>query len=115
MDEIIGSEDVPEWEKDSIKRNRIKYFKIIGIDLGDDYNNYAKNKEIWPSKDAVNDILNVRREMRINYSSEYYSNMLPAKSIIEESKDKGFLDIKEDEFIGVYTRSRWYGHNMCDS
>ena len=115
MDEIIGSEDVPEWEKDSIKRKRIKYFKIIGIDLGDDYNNYAKNKEIWPSKDAVNDILNVRREMRMNYSSEYYSNMLPAKSIIEESKDKGFLDIKEDEFIGVYTRSRWYGHNMCDS
>ena len=46
QEDILNNPDTPEWQINSIKASRIKFFKNQGFDLGDDYETYLHNEEI---------------------------------------------------------------------
>ena len=72
--ELLNDEKTMPWRKDSILSDRIEYFKIMGIDLGNDYNNYINNEEvrkIWPSSEMADRIVKSRNK---------YLNMVNNKS-----------------------------------
>ena len=65
-----------EFIKDSIIKDRIKYYKKIGIDLGDDYNNYLNNPKcmsITPTKERADKIKKTRESLYSQEQEEYIS------------------------------------------
>ena len=71
------NEEIIREDNNRIKQERIKYFKSMGIDLGDDYESYEKDeqcKKIWPSKDFIEKVKEDRKITIKNHNREVYSN-----------------------------------------
>lgn len=107
-DKALEREDESDWKKESIKEERIKYFKRNGIDLGNDYSLYIQNEEvkrIWPSKERVVRFIESRDRLQNEFNNEYYTNTQAHKEVREEIDSHHLLD-KEDSFnAALYTRS----------
>lgn len=93
--QILDDTDSLEWKKDSIYRDRVKFFKKKGIDLGDDYQIYANNFEclkIMPSSDFADKIISIRERLAKQERKEYImstSNYKEQSAIIDKL---GLLD-----------------------
>ena len=64
-----------KWKADSIKRNRVEYFKLLGIDLGEDYEAYVNASEcqkIWPSKQIVQRVIDTKNKYLNKYNNELF-------------------------------------------
>ena len=96
LDSILTSSS----QLEKIKSKRIDYFKLMGIDLGDDYEAYSE--EVSKVQDRIIEVLQERQRLKDSYLREYYDNMLPQKKILEEAKIRGFLDVDLDESAGMY-------------
>ena len=86
------------WQKDSIKTDRIKYFKNFGLDLGDDYESYLNNPEaqkLTPSKELVERIKNTQQKIYKQMLNAYYTNIPEYKKNRARIEALGLLD-KED-------------------
>lgn len=94
-EEELKKRDVKLYRQETIKSNRIKYFKYHGIDLGDNYEDYVNNpkcREIWPSQEMV-----ARIEERYNYyrnkaNIEYFTNFDIYKETMDKTTSMGLLD-----------------------
>lgn len=89
-----------DWQKDSIKRDRIDFFKKHGIDLGDDYNLYVANPEcqkLIPTQELINKIANRKKELNELLLNEYYKSTSEYKTNRERIEEKGLL-IKDDGY-----------------
>lgn len=104
----LESSDTTDWEKGNIKSDRIKYFKALGIDLGDDYESYVGLPE-WPSQEQIEAILTARENCSSDFNREYYTNMYPQRENIEEMRARGFLDIDPNEFAEMYMENSGMG------
>lgn len=102
ISEKLRSEKTAEWVKEFIIENRIKYFKSIGIDLGDDYNNYLKGNIPWPEEQKADDFIAKKQKIANDYNIEYYSQCYPQNEIIEEMKNRGFMDIDLAGLASIY-------------
>lgn len=98
-------------ESKYIKNNRIKYFKSLGIDLGDNYEEYINNPEVrrlWPSKVMINEIEKVKREI---YEATIKSFFLTVPMYQENKKtleETGFTDKRETPFqFQNYLKNCW--------
>ncbi len=109
MNDKMNDDNTDEWEKDSIRRNRIEYFKSIGFNLGDDYEEYLNNSNIWPSKDTITKIMQIKKEKQNGFYIYYYNNMLPQKDRVEEERSKGFLEIDEKDSAQHYMHDKGRG------
>lgn len=66
-----------QWQKESIIRDRIKFFKNMGIDLGDNYEAYINNTEcqkIIPPQNIVRRIESRKKELNDIMLSQYYKS-----------------------------------------
>ena len=66
-DAILLDNDIFSDAKKSIIKDRINYFKKLGIDLGNDYEAYVNSEEcqrLWPSKELIEDI----KELKAYYT-----------------------------------------------
>lgn len=94
-DQDLLSFETTNYRKETIKRNRIKYFKYRGIDLGDNYNDYASNPScisIWPKKEDIARI-NERMDYYLNKSNiEIYTNNDFYLDVLKEAQEKQLLD-----------------------
>lgn len=91
------------WRASDILSNRIKYFKIHGIDLGNDYNAYINSEEakkIWPSEEIAERFIKSKNEILNRRNIEFYSNLESHKQVRSEIESIGFLD-KEDSFTAA--------------
>ena len=87
-------------EQLSIKQERIKYFKNLGIDLGDDYEAYVSNqqtKAIWPTPDLAQRVKSTREQTYREMINEYY------QSLPEYQENRRIIDAlglinKDDEY-----------------
>ena len=82
-DEVLKSNK--EFIKNDIKEARIKYFKMMGIDLGDDYSLYENNdncKKVMPLKE---DIEIIKKEKEI-YLKKYKEEVLEHYPIYNKYK-----------------------------
>lgn len=61
----------------AIKNNRIKYFKLKGLDLGDNYEDYANSEEakkLLPDKEVVAKICQIKKECDREKEMEFFFN-----------------------------------------
>lgn len=66
-----------KWQGLSAKRARIKYFKRMGLDLGDDYDSYQKSEEakkLIPDKDLVKEVARIKKECKQAKDREFFLN-----------------------------------------
>ena len=74
-DDVI-KEGKQEWRINTIKENRIKYFKTLGIDLGDSYDVYETNQEClaeWPSKKLIQRVIDSKNTYHNKFNNGYCS------------------------------------------
>lgn len=100
-DEVLKSDK--EYMKDSIKEDRIKYFKMMGIDLGDDYSLYENDencKKKMPSKQLIEEL---KKEKDI-YIKKFKEEVLEHYPIY--SKYKNIIDsvpfMEEVDLVNVF-------------
>ena len=89
-----------KWKADSIKRNRVEYFKLLGIDLGEDYEAYVNDSEcqkIWPSKQIVQRVIDTKNKYLNKYNNELFLGIDEYREIREKIDSLDLLD-KEDSF-----------------
>lgn len=103
----LDSETTDIYEKNIIMRERVRYFRAKGLDLGDDYKIYVKSadaREIWPSIENINKVLDLRATLANEFNNEYYTNTSRHKEIRAEITDKGMLDVNDDFNAALYTQ-----------
>lgn len=75
---ILHDADKSFWQKENILNDRIKYFKNLGLDLGDDYEAYMNSEEaksLIPSQEFINNIINKREHLNELFMIEYYNSL----------------------------------------
>ncbi len=94
-DNRLTNPGVNDYVKETIKNNRIDYFKYRGIDLGDNYDDYVSDPrclEIWPKYEEVAKIAE-RRDYHLNeYNIELCTNNEFYEYANNEAKKRGLLD-----------------------
>ena len=99
-DEILNSPKSASWKIESIKRDRIKYFKANGIDLGESYDAYLKNDNVrknWPSYERIDSFIESKQRLINEFNNEYYTSIPSHRRIREEINGYQLLD-KDDAF-----------------
>ncbi len=93
-DAILNDESAHDWKKDSIRRDRIEFYKKKGIDLGDDYNAYLNDErcqKITPSYELVERIKNLKNKYKQYAITELCNSMPHISDGIEEIKSNNLL------------------------
>lgn len=91
----LEEKETSDFTKNNIMYDRIKYFKKIGIDLGDDYNNYINNpicKSKMPSREMADKIIQLRENIYQQEQEEYITSTTMYKEQLEEINQLGLLD-----------------------
>ena len=103
----VLNENKDSWKANTIKSNRISYFKAHGIDLGDDYEVYARSeaaKSIWPKEERIAKFIQDKESLINKKNNEFYTNIRTHKAIRSEIDSLSLLD-KEDTFnAALYTQ-----------
>ena len=89
-----------DWKIRSIKKDRIQYFKNLGLDLGDDYYKYTEYPDIdkyIPSKDIVEKITTTIKQMHTEKMNEYFTSLPEYIENRTRIEKKELLD-KEDGY-----------------
>lgn len=76
--QILNNNFSKKWEKEKIKKDRIEFFKKMGLDLGNNYYDYINSKEalfLTPSKVLIEDILDTKEEYELKMYQEYYESL----------------------------------------
>jgi len=66
-----------DYRQEEIQNERILYFKKLGINLGDNYDNYI-NKEIlqlFPNTETIEIFSQIRKNLYIEMRDEYYKSL----------------------------------------
>ena len=107
-EQIISNPNEPDWKKQSIMGDRIKFFNMNGINLGDDYEAYLQSseaKKIWPSFERIEKFVESNNRILNEYNNEYYTSIPSYKEIRQEIDSYNLLD-KNDSFnAALFTSS----------
>ena len=88
MDEKLNNPEVPDFEKQTIIKNRITFFNRLDIDKGDDYSSYCTLEE-YPSKETINKILTIKKEVQDLFNLELNSKTYPNCLYMQQQKEMG--------------------------
>lgn len=108
-DELLLNGD--EWRKDSVRRDRISFYKNLGLNLGDDYSSYENDPramELTPSKEVVNFVLEVKKQIYTEKMNEYYNNIPEHVKNSERMKACGLVSTHELCSPKDYTNQQTY-------
>ncbi len=96
---ILNSEN-SSWKKESIIKDRIKFFKAQGIILGDNYDEYAKKddikKLIVELQELADKMISRKKELNTQRLNEYYASIEEYKNNMMRINECGFLDKEYD-------------------
>ena len=96
-----------EWEQDSIRDKRISFFKLKGIDLGDDYNAYMDSQlvmDIIPKVELADKIASLRKTSQERYENELIEQTGSYQDNENRIQELGLLD--EDSYCPEFVRER---------
>jgi len=98
-----------EWRKNSVLKDRIKFFKNLGINLGDNYEDYINHQDIQKMllalKDLSEKIINKRNDLYTKMMNEYYTSLEEYKINSERIEKAGLLDKEHGYNANAYERS----------
>lgn len=75
---IIDDPKSISWQATSIMNDRIKFFKDMGLDLGDKYQNYQDNpkcRKLIPSQDLIKEIRDTKEDLEMRMYNEYFTSI----------------------------------------
>ena len=75
---IIDDPKSKFWQITSIINDRIKFFKEMGLDLGEKYQNYQDNpkcQNIIPAQDLIKNIRDAKEELEMRMYNEYFTSI----------------------------------------
>ena len=104
--EKLLNSDAYSWKKESIIRDRIRYFNGKGLDLGNDYADYLKSEEakkIWPSFERVRKFIDSKNRLLNEYNNVYYTSLKEHKETRVEIDAKQLLDKYDGFNASLYT------------
>lgn len=93
-DKIINDDN--DYYGPVLKKERIEYFKLLGLDFGDDYENYINNPEVlkaWPNEDRFNCFIKSRAKIISRYNDDYFNSIPFNIRVNQEIKDKSYIDL----------------------
>ena len=97
------------WRADSIKRDRISFFKSYGIDLGNNYEDYLNNescKKLIPNEELVQRIKQRRGEAYTRFLNNYINSLDGYIKVREKIDRLGLLDKNDGINAKAYLNSR---------
>jgi len=97
---ILNSDNYSDWKKDSIKRDRVIYFKNLGYNFGEKYEDYINKPiimEIYPSKEFMEKITKLREDIYTEMMNEYYTSIEEYQVNRRRIEHEEFLD-REDSY-----------------
>lgn len=97
------------WRADSIKRDRISFFKSYGIDLGNNYEDYLNNescKKLIPNEELVQRIKQRRGEAYTRFLNNYINSLDGYVKTREKIDRLGLLDKNDGINAKAYLNSR---------
>ncbi|MBR4231322.1 MAG: hypothetical protein IKR74_04110 [Bacilli bacterium] len=100
---MLNDDNVPDWQKESIRSERIDYFKKMGFDYGDDYEAYLADSEckrIIPSLEHADKICSLKTSLEHQAVEETILAM-PHIAAVKKRVDEADLVIKEGEFLST--------------
>jgi len=98
-----------DYQKKSIIRDRIEYFKNLGIDLGDDYQAYlddSRIRDLIPSYELIERIKNVHKELYTKMMDEYYKSILEYQKNRDRINQLDLLDKEDGYDANLYDNRR---------
>ena len=96
----LNSEKATQFTKSTIIKDRIRFFKKNGVDLGDNYEDYLESAEarsIWPSKERIDALNESYNKIKNKYNNQLYTSLTIHKRLREEIDRLGLLG-KDDGF-----------------
>jgi len=99
------------WRSDSIKKDRIKFFKVLGYDLGDNYDDYMNNptiKSIIPSKELIDKISSLKKSLYNEMLIKYYEGSKEYQKIKSEIDKTPFV-VRS----GIFDANYYSGNLTC--
>lgn len=100
--------DGNEWKQNSIKKDRITYFKCCGLDLGEDYSAYEESDEakaLWPTEEQVKNFIETRTRLINEFNIEYYTMQPAHQEMRQEMETRELLDKEDPINASLYTQS----------
>ena len=110
-EEKLNNPDTHEWQKDSIKKQRIRYFKDIGIDLGNNYEDYLNDEKVqkmWPNQEMIEKIIESREKYQDIYNEELYDNFDNYQHLKQDLEDMNFVDDVTSNLKKIYSNNAAY-------
>ena len=104
--ESILKKKKPQWKVEHIKKDRISFFKDMGINLGDNYDSYVlsdETKKIWPSTDRIAKFQESRDRLLNEFNITYYTSSPAHKEAREEIDAIHMLDRADSFNASIYT------------
>lgn len=92
--------DGSEWKQESIINDRVRFFKLMGIDLGNDYQSYMNNEEckkLIPSEQIIEKILKAKETLDSKMMIEYFENTKEYKENRQRIEEYKLIN-KNDEY-----------------
>lgn len=105
-DNKLKENDPKDWKINTIKENRVKYFKIMGLDLGDDYEAYANSPEaqrLIPSKERIKKFIDGKNGYINRYNNAYYTMPARHKKIVSEVENADLANKDTEINARLYT------------
>lgn len=94
-----------------IRQHRINYFKNLGLDLGDNYEDYVNSEEaqkLWPTEDDIKRVTELKDYIYEQTIKYYYSTIPMYQEIKEILENKGFTDLRCPPFVfSTYLKDKW--------
>lgn len=97
-DNILMDPDETEWRKKRVMENRIDFFKSIGMDLGNNYDDYINNEKCIkriPSQEFIDKVMQTRNNYLNQFKKEYYSSI--------DAYKKNHLILEEENLLDKNT------------
>ena len=83
------------WRKKSILDDRINYFKCLGLDLGDNYEDYLNSEEakkLWPKKESVDKYLESKKRLTVECENDFFKSTKFYKETMKEIEELNLID-----------------------
>ena len=103
------------WEIDRIKYCRMKYFKLLGYDLGNNYMDYVNNdeiKELWPDSSRVDSFINWREKYMNSRNVEYFESIPYNINFRREIAEQEHYFEDVDFNAGIYNQAAFISPNV---
>ena len=103
---ILNDSNSSSWRIHDIQEERIKFFKIMGLDLGNNYEDYINNpeaKKLITSKERIEKLTESRNNYKNKFNNMFYTSQRRHKQLLKEVEERNYVDKDTPINANLYT------------